>query len=216
MQKLYSHWMSHSKSLGFSLRYNAPMLPSIYNQKAQLRKRCKSIRKALGEEARQQASNSICAHLSAWDVFKNAETILTYMPIRGEVDLRPLLADFPDKHWLLPRILPGEEGRMVFHPYDPENLIVHPFGMAEPAPHLPQVPPHEIQLVLAPSLAFDRSGWRLGYGGGFFDRFLQKFDGISVGIVFHALLLETVPRGEYDIPMAWLVTEDGLLKANKP
>ena len=103
---------------------------------------------------------------------------------------------------------------MVFHLYDPNNLIVHPFGMAEPAPHLLQVPLNEIQLVLAPGLAFDRSGWRLGYGGGFFDRFLQDFGGISVGVVFQALLLEAVPHGEYDIPMAWLATEDGLIKVS--
>jgi len=188
------------------------MPTSISNEKSRFRQRCKTIRKELSDDARLQASKSICMHLSAWDVFQNAETILTYMPIRGEVDLRPLLIDFPDKRWLLPRIVPGEEGRMTFHPYDPNNLIVHPFGMAEPAPHLLQVSPAEIQLVLAPGLAFDRYGWRLGYGGGFFDRFLQNFKGTSVGVVIQALLLESVPRGEFDIPMDWLVTETGLIQ----
>lgn len=189
------------------------MLTSIHEQKAQLRKRCKAVRKELGEEVRQNASGAICAHLTAWNIFQISEIILTYMPIRDEVDLRSLMMDFPGKRWLLPRIIPGEEGRMVFHPYDPDNLILHPFGMAEPAAHLPQVPPNEIQLVLAPGLAFDRPGWRLGYGGGYFDRFLKDFNGISVGIVFQALLLEFIPHGEYDVPMNWLVTENGLVQA---
>ena len=189
------------------------MLSSIHDQKSQLRQRCKTIRKELGEESRHWFGIAICAHLSTWDIFRQAETILTYMPIRGEVDLRPLLIDFPEKHWLLPRILPGEEGHMVFHPYDPNNLIVHPFGMAEPSSRLPQIPPDEIQLVLAPGLAFDRNGWRLGYGGGYFDRFLTGFKGVSVGVVFQALLLETLPHGEYDVPMNWLVTENGLVQA---
>jgi 5-formyltetrahydrofolate cyclo-ligase len=188
------------------------MLPSIHDQKGQLRQRCKTLRKELGDETRQQASDAICRHLSSWDAFHNAETILTYMPIRGEVDLRPLLTEFPDKRWLLPRILPGEEGRMLFHPYDPGNLIVHAFGMAEPAPHLPQVYPNEIQLVLAPGLAFDKNGWRLGYGGGYFDRFLKDFRGVSVGVLFQALLLDAIPHGAYDIPVNWLVTENGLTK----
>jgi len=182
------------------------------DQKIQLRRRCKAIRKGLEDEFRQQASRAICAHLAAWDRFQAAETVLTYMPIRGEVDLRSLLTDYPEKRWLLPRILPGEEGRMVFHTYDPEQLIAHPFGMAEPAPHLPQVPPDRIQLVLAPGLAFDRCGWRLGYGGGYFDRFLKDFDGTRVGVLYRALLLEAVPHGEYDISMQWLVTEDGLIE----
>jgi len=186
------------------------MLVSIHEQKAQLRQRCKTIRKELGEEFRQNASKAICTHLAAWEVFQAAKVVLTYMPIRGEVDLCTLLANFPEKRWLLPRIFPGEIGRMNFHPYDPDNLILHPFGMAEPAAHLPQVPASEIQLVLAPGLAFDRSGWRLGYGGGYFDRFLMEFKGVCVGVVFESLLLNAIPHGEYDIPMNWIVTENGL------
>jgi 5-formyltetrahydrofolate cyclo-ligase len=188
------------------------MLPSIHDQKKQLRQQCKTIRKGLSAEARQQACQAICAHLSEWDVFQSADSILTYMPIHTEVDLCPLLTEFPEKSWLIPRILPGEEGLMVFHRYDPDNLILHPFGMAEPASHLPLISPEDIQLVLAPGLAFDRSGWRLGYGGGFFDRFLKDFMGISVGVVYRDLILETIPHGQYDIPMGWLVSEDGLFE----
>jgi 5-formyltetrahydrofolate cyclo-ligase len=191
------------------------MPASVSDQKTQLRQHCKAIRKGLGNETRQQASKIICTNLSAWDVFQNAETILTYMPIRSEVDLRSLFTGFPEKHWLLPRILPGENGRMVFHSYDPEHLTPHPFGMAEPAPYLPQIPPTEIQLVLAPGLAFDRSGWRLGYGGGFYDRFLQNCKGTSVGVVFQSLLLDSIPHGEYDVPVGWLVSQDGLIKVTR-
>ena len=191
------------------------MLSSLTDQKSQLRQRCKAIRKELGDEIRQQASLTICAHLAAWDIFQTSENILTYMPIRSEVDLRSLLNDFPEKHWSLPRILPGEDGRMVFHEYDPDNLIVHPYGMAEPAPHLPQVPADEIQLVLAPGLAFDRSGKRLGYGGGYYDRFFQGFKGVSLGVVFQALLLEGLPNGEHDVPVDWLVSENGLIKTTR-
>jgi 5-formyltetrahydrofolate cyclo-ligase len=184
---------------------------TLNDQKQKLRQHSKAIRKELGEDTRNQASQAICAHLASWDMFQSSHVILTYMPIRAEADLRSLLVDFPEKRWLLPRILTEENGRMVFHPYDPGQLIVHPFGMAEPAPHLPQVPPPEIQLVLVPGLAYDRSGWRLGYGGGYFDRFLRDFNGVSVGVVFQALLLDFLPHGEHDIPVEWLVTENGLL-----
>jgi 5-formyltetrahydrofolate cyclo-ligase len=190
------------------------MLPAANDRKHQLRRQCKTIRKELGEATRRQASKSICARLAAWDVFQASETVLTYMPMRTEVDLRPLLVAFPQKKWLLPRILPGENGQMVFHAYDPENLILHAFGMAEPAPHLPQVQPEAIQLVLVPGLAFDRSGWRLGYGGGYFDRFLAHFCGVSIGVVFRALVLDSVEHGEYDVPMQWLVTEGWLFRVS--
>jgi 5-formyltetrahydrofolate cyclo-ligase len=114
---------------------------------------------------------------------------------------------------MLPRIIPEEDHRMVFHLYDPSRLILHPFGMAEPAPDLPVIIPEEIQLALVPGLAFDRHGWRLGYGGGYFDRFLKGFKGVSAGVVFHALLLDEVPHTRMDIPMDWILTEREFLTA---
>jgi 5-formyltetrahydrofolate cyclo-ligase len=115
----------------------------------------------------------------------------------------------------LPRIIPEEDHHMVFHPYDPQQLVEHPFGMAEPAPHLPQILPEEIDLVLVPGLAYHQAGWRLGYGGGYFDRFLRDFRGVNVGVIFQALLLDVLPHGEQDIPVGWLVTENGVIRSGK-
>lgn len=136
------------------------------------------------------------------------------MPISGEVDLTPLLERQPQKNWVLPRILPEENHRMVLHPYDAGRLILHPFGMAEPAPDLPIIPSSKVQLALVPGLAFDRLGRRLGYGGGYFDRFLCDFTGISLGVIFTALLLDHLPSGEYDVPVQWIMTEVGLFHPN--
>ena len=181
-------------------------------QKSHLRKRCHTIRKSLGNAIRAHVSHSICKRIEAWDIFQRSEVILTYMPIKSEVDITPLLKRHPHKRWVLPRIIPEEDNRMVFHLYDADRLIHHPFGMAEPAPDLPVVLPKEIELTLTPGLAFDRLGWRLGYGGGYFDRFLKKFHGVSAGIVFHELLLDEVPHGEHDMPMHWIITERELFE----
>jgi len=180
----------------------------ISEQKSQLRRRCRATRKSLGDETRAHASLSICERIENWHIFQHSATILTYMPIKAEVDLTSLLKRHPQKGWALPRIIPEEDHRMVFHPYDARRLVRHPFGMAEPTPGLPVISPEDIQLTLAPGLAFDRLGWRLGYGGGYFDRFLKSFRGISAGIVFHDLLLESVPHTALDIPMQWIVTEN--------
>jgi len=186
------------------------MTEPITEQKKLLRQQCRQIRQGLGEAARSQASLDICASIEGWTVFRHSAVILTYMPMKAEVDLRPLLERHPEKRWLIPRIAPEADHSMYFHPYDPNQLVRHPFGMDEPAADLPIVSPEEIQLALVPGVAFDQCGWRLGYGGGYFDRFLRNFSGVSLGVVFQALLLKTLPHDEHDVSMQWLVTEKGV------
>jgi 5-formyltetrahydrofolate cyclo-ligase len=189
------------------------MSDELTEAKSQLRQKLRKLRASLGDETRSRASQLICEALEAWPIFQQSETILTYMPIKGEADLTPLLTRHPEKQWILPRIIPEEDHRMVFHAYDAGRLVLHPFGMAEPTADSPIVPREALQLVLVPGMAFDRQGWRLGYGGGYFDRFLKSFMGISVGIVFCALFLESLPHGEFDVSMQWIATENGMHKA---
>ncbi len=187
-------------------------MSSIPEQKAALRKRCRAIRAALGEARRARASLVICEKLEAWEVFQRSAVVLAYLPMKAEASLTSLFKR-AQKRWVLPRVLPQEGKRMAFHPYVQGRLVAHPFGMMEPDLALPLVPPEEIELALVPGLAFDRRGWRLGYGGGYYDRFLAGFAGISAGIVFDDLLLDEIPRAEHDVPVQWIVTENEVLCA---
>jgi 5-formyltetrahydrofolate cyclo-ligase len=187
------------------------MAEKISEFKKHLRKSCRELRTSLGEDYRHKASLVICKHLETWIFFQKFEVILVYLPMRAEVNLLPLLKNYPNKSWLVPRI--SENGSMRFHPYDPERLIRHKYGMLEPDPTLPIIPANQVELVLTPGLAYDLHGWRLGYGGGFYDRFLsQQKDCIRMGVTFHALLQADLPHNEYDIPMQYLVTEDGVIE----
>jgi 5-formyltetrahydrofolate cyclo-ligase len=83
--------------------------------------------------------------------------------------------------------------------------------MLEPDPSLPVVPADQVELVLTPGLAFDLHGWRLGYGGGFYDRFLSRQHTlISLGVTYQALLLPDLPHQVHDVPVKYLVTENGV------
>lgn len=176
--------------------------------KDQLRQESKQIRAALRDDACQNASAMICRHIQNWGFFQEAEIILTYMPMRREVDLTPLLTQFPEKEWVIPRIRKG--GEMIFQVYNPAQLVLHPYGMLEPALQCPVITPDEIQLALVPGLAFDLNGWRLGYGGGFYDRFLCSYHGSYAGITYQTLLKENVPHNAHDIAMQFVVTEAGI------
>ena len=162
----------------------------------------------IDEEARRQASLAIGRHIESWPAFQKADTVLIYMAMRSEVDLAPLLARGTDKRWAIPRI--RSDGQMRFHTYDPAKLVQHSFGMLEPDPGCPVIIPDEIQLALVPGLAFDGNGWRLGYGGGFYDRFLVNFTGVTAGITYQALCTEAIPHAGHDIPVQYVITENGV------
>jgi 5-formyltetrahydrofolate cyclo-ligase len=192
--------------------YNITMPKDIGESKKRLRRKCKQRRAAMDDAARAEASRAICEHIETWEHFERVDTILTYMPMQGEVDLIPLVTGHPDKRWAIPRIV--SEGAMIFHLCDLDNLIPHAYGMMEPAPDCCVIYPDEIELALCPGLAFNFQGCRLGYGGGFYDRFLHDYEGISAGITYQDLLVDAIPCGRYDIPMDYIITETGVHKAD--
>lgn len=182
----------------------------ISDLKKKLRQSCLQKRASLGEDYQHTASLRICHHIEAWPVFQKAAVLCSYLPMRDEVDLLSLMENNPKKQWLVPRILP--QGLMVFHPYDPGRLIRHRFGMLEPDPSLPTLPADQVDLVLTPGLAFDRHGWRLGYGGGFYDRYFLSGgqSQVRLGVIYRALLQTDLPHNDNDVPVQFIVTENGV------
>ncbi len=183
------------------------MSNDISSTKAALRKKYRRIRESLDPSARHKASESICRQIEASEAFQNAATILTYLPMNSEVDLTHLLRWHLSKQWGIPRI--QSRGRMVFHAYDPSKLSRHSFGMLEPDPGCAVIPPEASQLILVPGLAFDLHGWRLGYGGGFYDRLLSNYSGRFMGVSYQALLVDHLPHDDHDVPVPVVVTEMG-------
>ena len=86
-------------------------------------------------------------------------------------------------------------------------LIRHRYGMLEPGEGCPLVPQEEIELILVPGLCFDRLGYRLGQGGGYYDRYLAGYGGTTVGLCRREVLQERVPREEHDRQVDLLVTD---------
>jgi len=177
-------------------------------EKSQLRARCLQVRSELGQAYRDQASEQICERIREWGAFPPSGIVFTYLPMRGEVDLRPLIAAVPHLRWAIPRAVDSPVPHLVFHEYVPEQLVPHRYGMLEPEAALPVVEPGQAELILVPGLAFTLQGFRLGYGGGYYDRLLaQPGHAPTLGACFQALLLEELPHEPHDVPVDFLVTE---------
>ena len=186
------------------------------DEKSRLRAECRARRDAMSARDVVSASARVCERLEGWPAFRQAQAVMAYMAFGNEISLGPLMRRFAGKRWIIPRILKKPEPHLVLHPYDPARLVRHPFGMLEPDASLPVIEPRELDLVLVPGLAFDRRGFRLGLGGGFYDRFLSHVTAATVGIVYAALIVDRVPNDPHDRRVDFLACESSILPSIGP
>ena len=170
--------------------------------KAQIRHRFKTLRENLPAQEVAAASEALCQQLAHWEPLQSARTVLAYVAFRNELDLSALFR-LSNIRWAVPRV---EGSHLILHPYDPDHLVRHRFGMLEPAADLPVISPAELDLVLTPGVAFDRRGRRIGFGAGFYDRLLSTTPALRVGVTYDRCLAKEVPVTEHDQRMDWVVT----------
>lgn len=168
--------------------------------------------------AEQQAkSAAICILLQGAEVVNAARSILAYLPFHGEVDLTYLydVWEKQGKRLAFPRVTDKASGAMeaVFVSV-PWRLNVKPgaFGILEPTAASDPVSLESLDLVCVPGVAFDLSMYRLGFGGGFYDRFLPRLADSAkcIGIAYDFQIVEEVPTEIYDVPLDGLCTEQRL------
>lgn len=192
------------------------LLPDYSEIKTRLRKealeRCAGLAVA-------DLSRAIIDHLAGWPALQEAQRVVFFHPFRDEVNLLPMAARFPEKFWYLPRT---HSDAMTFHQYRPDDpLTPGKYGILEPGESMPEyTAPQADDLILVPGVLFDREGYRLGYGKGYYDRFLsalrtQENDIVVAGIIAADFIVDTLPREEWDIPVRWLASEKGILPASR-
>lgn len=189
-------------------------------EKDRLRKQLVERRMALSPDEVKQASLAVAERIRALSEWKNAWAVLLYWPIKNEVDTRPLLAELWERGSvaLLPRCRPEQPGFMDLCACTcEEDLVEGSFNIMEPAPCCATredsgdifVP----DLVLVPAVAFDTHGYRLGFGGGYYDRLLARpemDDTVTLGLCYEFQRIDSFPMNAWDVPVQGLCTERGL------
>ncbi len=153
-------------------------------------------------------STSVIEKIAQWGAFENAKHVLSYMAFGSEINLAAL--DFSTKHgyvtrtWMKPVHLTVHEQAC--------ELERHRYGYLQPVKDAPVINPNILDIVLVPGLAFDKSGNRLGYGMGFYDRLLSQLrpNCLRVAITCDALFVDELPTEEHDVAMTHVVTESGI------
>lgn len=185
-------------------------------QKAALRRKARAAREKTDAARRQALSEQICNHLIGAPLFQRAHSLHSYVALPEEVDTLPLIraALAQGKTVIVPRV--SDDHAALEHYAIPglDGLQPGTFGIPEPDPHrCRQVEPGLAEIVVVPGVAFDRRGNRIGYGKGYYDRFLQTLPALKVGFAFALQLVPDIPAEPTDVRMDWLVTESGILFA---
>ena len=184
----------------------------MHPEKSRLRQHYRTVRESFSAHQVAADSSALCQRLANWHVLQQAHTVLSYIAFRNELDLAALTDLVPDIQWAIPRVVGA---RLICHRYDPKRLIRHRFGMLEPAPDLPVVAPSDIDLVLVPGVAFDPRGGRVGFGGGFYDRFLPTTPALRVGVTTNLCLADALPVDAHDQRVDWVATPTQILDCQR-
>jgi 5-formyltetrahydrofolate cyclo-ligase len=178
-------------------------------EKREIRQKLRKLLNTLPDTEGAAASLRACALLRQQPVWKSARAVLFYAPLAGEVDLSPVLDEglLAGKTIALPRFMRETGAYDAFQIRDMAgDCAPGKFGVSEPAARCAPFPLKQLDLVLAPGVAFDLTGCRLGRGRGFYDRLLAQINGIKCGVAFDRQIVDRIPAEKHDVRMNCILT----------
>ncbi len=186
--------------------------------KEELRKKILLKRNQLESDEVDRLSQGIVSKFTALKTYQQAGNVMLYLDFRNEVKTGPLIEKMlqDKKQVLIPVTDPSDYSLIVSELIDPQkDLFPSKFGMMEPNKDtLRPVDPNIIDLVLVPGLVFDKNGYRIGFGAGYYDRFLPTLDPHVplVSLAYELQIVDVVPKEPHDVPVHMIVTEQRIIQ----
>ncbi len=178
--------------------------------KSELRKQVMQEMKALPREQKQFIDQALTERLLQHPFYQEAKVIATYLSFHHEFQTQELIEQAlkDGKKVLIPKTYP--KGRMDFVVYNPQQLVKTSFGLLEPQGDLEVVAAYQIDLIHVPGLAFTTEGYRIGYGGGYYDCYLEHFSGNTLSTIYPCQIQDFIPEN-HDIPVQEVLIDEGNL-----
>ena len=190
-------------------------MDTVSLEKQRLREERLAAREVLSEQERSVLDDRITQKLLATSEYAEATTVLTYVSVSSEVSTRMFIESAlrDGKTVAVPRCMPGR--RLEFVAITSlDQLIAAPFGLLEPPKELPALTEEQMDasICIVPALLVDAKGYRLGYGAGFYDRFLSTYPGKKICLAYQqSLSRTTLPHTAFDIGVDLVITESEVL-----
>jgi 5-formyltetrahydrofolate cyclo-ligase len=179
--------------------------------KSQLRTELLKQRRALKPHERSQAAEQLLQRLQNSNLISTDSIVAAYWPMIDELDMRPIINWLHEKNIVcaLPCLVSVDQP-LLFRRFSKDDLLAKAYhNISQPHEHAPLVTP---DIILVPTVGFDRRGYRIGMGGGFYDRTLANSTGKIVGVAYSSSEIENVPAEVHDIRMHAILSEKELIE----
>ena len=178
--------------------------------KSELRKQVLHEMKAISQEQKPAIDQALTERLLHHPFYQEAKVIATYLSFPHEFQTQELIEQVlkDGKKVLIPK--PYPKGRMEFVVYNPQQGVKTSFGLLEPQGELEVVEASQIDLIHVPGLAFTTEGCRIGYGGGYYDRYLEHFTGHTLSTIYPCQVQDFITEN-HDIPVQEVLIDEGNL-----
>ena len=191
-------------------------MQQIKFEKDRLRAEIREKRKALSSDIKLAAEEKMCRIFTDLATFRFSDTVLLFAPLKYELDLTKIAetAVLKGKKIAYPKCDSSDYTMTFRYVSSPADLVEGAYGIMEPADNAPIYDPesstgHDVCII--PAMTYDRFGYRIGYGKGYYDRWLPKFKGTKAGFIMTDFMSEKLPRGKFDNSVDIIVTERGII-----
>ncbi len=186
----------------------------IRQQKNNIREKFKALRAAIPAEKKAEMDERMCSIFLSLATYRYSSVILMYAPKGDEINVFPIAKKALEdgKRVAFPRCTPNTHNMEYHYVTSLDQLKSGAYGILEPSETLPKYSREDNAptACMIPAIVYDLGGYRIGYGKGYYDRYLGSFNGSKVGVVYSDCITEKLPRGRFDLSVDFLVTEKGI------
>lgn len=172
----------------------------------------RKARASLLSEAREKLDLNICANLSKLPIIKSADTVLVFYPVKNEPDIRPFIKNLYEMGKQVAFPVSNSDYTLTFKYVESlDDMVNGAYNIPEPSADAKIAEDLSNCVCIVPALVFDRYGYRIGYGKGYYDRFLKNFKGRSIGIAYDNFVVDALPYEPTDMTVDMIITERGII-----
>jgi len=189
----------------------------VREEKEQLRVHYKKLRAGMCPDEKARLDAMIFERLKSSFSYRYSIGILIYVSMPDEIDTHGIISHALKHKKLVavPRCLNGKNEMKFYRINSLNDVEPGIFNIPEPVKSCEPANLRNYNLCIVPALAFDSHGYRIGYGGGYYDRFLENYSGVTAGLMYSSNIIESVPRGRYDMRVDSIITEKGVTRTGE-